>query len=72
MNYFVVLSVISHEDCSAADVATAKGLPINQVLHQIVSKNSRKSRLRPRCYSPTSVLQFNFDFDAVECSSSLV
>jgi hypothetical protein len=60
-----------------ADVATAKGVGVNEVLSHVRTKSLRRSRLQPRCYSPTSVVQnckFDFDFDLFGSSeaSSLV
>ncbi|KAL3804711.1 hypothetical protein HJC23_008526 [Cyclotella cryptica] len=53
----------------AADVALAKGVNVDLVLERLVSKNARRTRIQPRCYSPTSIIQFDFDFETVDCSS---
>ena len=59
---------------NSADVAKAKGLGVNEFLSQVDSTGSRKfTRFQPRCYSPTSIIQFDFgDFDSIDCTSSLV
>jgi hypothetical protein len=51
----------------AADVANAKNVPVEKVLHcvsasQVVCQN--RGTLQPRCYSPSSIAQFDFDFAA--------
>ena len=51
-------------DPPTADVAIAKDMKVITVLQCVSWINSRRKRLTPRCYSPTSVMQFDFDFDA--------
>lgn len=51
----------------ATDVALNKGMEVKQVLERVLSTSSHRKRLQPRHYSPTSVSQFNFDFEAIGC-----
>ena len=51
----------------SADVANAKNVPVEKVLRCVSASNvacQKRGALQPRCYSPSSIAQFDFDFAA--------